>query len=70
MRRLPAYSRTAELAAEKRDHPERFCKVRGCRWRVLIDGKSVPCGRHDRQSEFYNPFAKHMPVPVFPKRVS
>lgn len=37
----------AKCREEKEAHPERFCQVRACLWRVLHrDGRVTPCRKH------------------------
>lgn len=37
----------ARVREEKEQHPERFCNVRVCLWRVRhLDGRETPCPKH------------------------
>jgi len=39
----------AKVRQEKEAHPERFCEVRGCLWRVKHHaGPDTPCRKHPK----------------------
>lgn len=37
----------AKVAREKEANPDRFCRIKGCLWRVRhADGRETPCRKH------------------------
>lgn len=36
----------AQVAANKHEHPELYCRSHGCLWRVNVRGMATPCPRH------------------------
>lgn len=44
---MPSHaSVAARVRADKDAHPERYCAVRGCLWRILTRQGFVPCRKH------------------------
>jgi hypothetical protein len=36
----------AKVRTEKEQHPERFCRVRNCLWRIVTPRGENPCHKH------------------------